>query len=231
MKNLHKLFLLLILSGSVMSCSYKSDFDQAAILSGTGVTLQNHGTTIVVNPPSPSKTALIFYPGGYVNYEAYLPLMVKCAQKGIKCFIVQMPSDLAILEINSANPYQADYPEINHWYICGHSLGGAMAATYVARHKNKFKGLVLLAAYSTDDLKHSGVKVLSIYGSNDGVLNKEKYEKYKSNLPNNFEEKIIAGGNHCNFGSYGFQSGDNAASITAEKQKQDTADFIGDFCK
>lgn len=35
---------------------------------------------------------LIFYPGGKVEYTAYLPLMESLAQKGILCVLVRMPS-------------------------------------------------------------------------------------------------------------------------------------------
>jgi len=229
-KNYFK-FLILFIAFIFAGCSYHSNFDQTSILEGTGVTLQNHGTTIVVNPPSETETALVFYPGAYVNYDAYLPLMVKIAQKGIKCFIVQMPADLSILQIKNADYLPLDYPEINNWYIGGHSLGGAMASTYVADNLDIYKGLVLLAAYSTSDLSSSDLKVISIYGSNDGVLKKDKYDKYKSNLPDTVIEKVIEGGNHGNFGEYGFQKGDKEATIDSEVQKQLTADYVGEFCK
>lgn len=41
---------------------------------------------------------------------------------------------------------------MNSWYVGGHSLGGAMAASYAAKHTDELDGLVLLAAYSTADL-------------------------------------------------------------------------------
>ncbi|MBQ2552639.1 MAG: alpha/beta hydrolase [Treponema sp.] len=214
------------------SCSYQHDFDQPAVLSDApGVTLQNHNETIVVNPASPSENALIFYPGGSVDYASYLPLLVKCAKNGVKCFLPQMPYDLAILEISAADRLRSDYPEIKNWYIGGHSLGGAMAASYVASHAQSFKGLVLLAAYSTKDLKSSGLKVLSLYGSKDGVLKMDNYGKCLSNLPSGYEEHVIEGGNHGQFGSYGFQKGDNEAGISAYAQQTAAADFIGEFCR
>ncbi|MBQ3182303.1 MAG: alpha/beta hydrolase, partial [Clostridia bacterium] len=36
--------------------------------------------------------------------------------------------------------------------IGGHSLGGAMAASYLAETEEKYDGLILLAAYTTADL-------------------------------------------------------------------------------
>lgn len=101
-----------------------------------------------------------------------------------------MPCNLAVLDMNAANGIQEEFPDIHNWYIGGHSLGGAMAASYVAKHTSEYKGLVLLGAYSTKDISSSGLKVLSVYGSEDKVLNKDKYESNKTNLPQDYKEFI-----------------------------------------
>lgn len=215
---------------SVTSCSYSAQIDYQELLENApGITISNSKSTLVVCPENP-KSALIFYPGGFVNYEAYLPLLVEFAKQDIKCFLIEMPADLAILYPNAASRYFQTNPEIKNWYIGGHSLGGAMAATYISSNQEKCKGLVLLAAYSTNDISKSSLKVLSIYGSNDGVLNKENYNKYISNLPSNYEEHIIQGGNHGQFASYGFQKGDNQAEISSQEQWSETATYVGKFC-
>ena len=111
----------------------------------------------------------------------------------------------------------------------GHSFGGAMAASFVAdEDEDDFDGLLLLAAYSTADLKMSGLDVYSIYGSEDMVLNKENYEKYRANLPANVKELVIEGGCHAYFGDYGAQEGDGVPTITAADQLQATVDFLSD---
>ena len=104
-----------------------------------------------------------------------------------------------------------------------------MAASYVSKNTDKFDGLILLASYSTADLKGSDIKVASIYGSLDGVMNREKYEEYKSNLPADLEESVIEGGNHAGFGMYGEQKGDGAATLTSAEQIGVTADIIAAF--
>ena len=217
----------------LISCeSYDSDFDYDSLIAecGSDVTLSNDDVYLVAKPSSTNEnaknTGFIFYPGALVSYEAYLPLMVKIAKYGYTCIIVQVPNNFAILNINAADRVINRYTEIQNWIVGGHSLGGAMAANYVSRRTGKFKGLVLLAAYSTDDISNSGVKVLSVYGSNDGVLQKDKYNSCKANLPSDFTEDVITGGNHAGFANYGFQSGDNAMSddMTADKQQTQTAE-------
>lgn len=64
---------------------------------------------------------LIFYPGGKVEYTAYLPLMESLAQKGILCVLVRMPFNLAVFDVNAADGIREMFPEITDWYIGGHS--------------------------------------------------------------------------------------------------------------
>ena len=42
-----------------------------------------------------NDTALIFYPGAKVEYTSYLPMFVDLASKGIDCYLVEMPFNLA----------------------------------------------------------------------------------------------------------------------------------------
>lgn len=181
--------------------------------------------------PPEASVGLVFYPGGKVEYTAYEPLMRACAEKGIVCVIVEMPFNLAVLDINAAEGIKENFPEIKNWYLGGHSLGGSMAASYLADKPDEYSGLVLLASYSTADLSDSGLEVLSVYGSEDKVLNQEKYEQYKSNLPADFSEHLIDGGNHAGFGMYGEQEGDGEALISNKEQINLSAAYIAEFIK
>lgn len=176
--------------------------------------------------PDNASQGIIFYPGGKVEYTAYEPLMEEFASRGILCVLVKMPCNLAVLDMNGADGIQEQFAYINNWYMAGHSLGGAMAASYVAKHTDSYKGLILLGAYSTANLTDGGLNVISIYGSEDKVLNKEKYEKYKTNLPQNYKEYIINGGCHSYYGMYGHQKGDGEPSITNVQQIKSTVDFV-----
>lgn len=180
--------------------------------------------------PQNATKGIIFYPGGKVEATAYAPLMYALAEDGILSILVTMPGNLAVLDMNAADGICEQYPEIESWYMAGHSLGGSMAASYIAENSKDFDGIILLASYSTADLSSSGLDVLSIYGSNDGVLNMEKYEEYKINLPDDFSEFVIDGGCHAYFGAYGEQDGDKKATITRDEQiiitKKKIVEFI-----
>lgn len=60
----------------------------------------------------------------------------------------------------------------------------------------------------------------------DGVLNREKYEADRVNLPQDTTETVIDGGCHAGFGSYGAQKGDGTPTISAEEQQRQTADAL-----
>ena len=222
-----------VLAIAVVSCAlYLNDYyraDEAAIAAfaptQNSTRQQLEDGAIVYAPEAPSA-GFIFYPGGKVEHSAYEPLMAACASEGILCVLVEMPFNLAVLDIHAAEGIQEQYPEVDAWYIGGHSLGGSMAASHLSENLDDYKGLVLLGSYSTADLSASSLPVLSVYGSEDRVLNKDKYTQYKANLPADLTELVIAGGCHAYFGIYGPQDGDGQPSISNEAQIQLTADAI-----
>lgn len=167
----------------------------------------------------PSETdALIFYPGGKVEETAYAPLLHSLAADGMDVFLVKMPFRLAVFGVNKARDVM-QRGSYDHWYIGGHSLGGAMAASYAAAHADELSGVVLLAAYPTKPLDES-LRVISIYGTEDGVLNRAKLAEGEKYLPQTHESCVIEGGNHAQFGNYGVQSGDGEAAISSEEQQR-----------
>lgn len=179
--------------------------------------------------PQEPRAGLIFYPGGKVEALAYEPLMMACARKGILCVLVEMPCHLAVLDVNAAEGIPEQFPQIQDWYLGGHSLGGSMAASHLADHIGDYSGLVLLGSYSTADLSEAEVEVLSIYGSEDRVLNLEKYAECRANLPDGFTEIILEGGCHAYFGVYGPQDGDGTPTMTNEEQITRTAGAVGEW--
>lgn len=174
-----------------------------------------------------SDTAFIFYPGGKVEAEAYEPLLCEIVKEGCCAILVKMPLRLAVFREDAATDVMKDFPQIAHWYIGGHSLGGAMAADYVADHTGEFDGLILFAAYPTKEISDD-LFVLSLYGSEDGVLNMEKYLAAKDLAPQMFEV-VIQGGNHAQFGNYGPQKGDGTATISNVEQWEQAASYVTSF--
>ncbi len=206
---------------------YRADSEAiAAFAHVDDISRQKLNDNAIVYSPEDAKAGFIFYPGGKVEYTAYEPLMEACAAKGILCVLIEMPFNLAVLDVGAADGIQELYPNIEEWYIGGHSLGGSMAATYLSDNVEDFEGLILLASYSTADLSEAAIDVLSIYGSEDKVLNFKKYDENKSNLPDSLVEIVIDGGCHAYFGMYGAQDGDGIPTISNEEQINLTVNSI-----
>ena len=155
---------------------YRADDEAIGAFLPQGTTWKEESDGTIVFEPEGATKGFIFYPGGKVEYTAYIPLMQACAEEGILCVLLKMPFNLAVLDVNAADGTQKEYPEIKDWYIGGHSLGGSMAASYLADHEKDYEGLVLLGSYSTADLYNTDLAVLSVFGSEDQVMNREKYD-------------------------------------------------------
>ena len=205
---------------------FKADDEAIGAFLPQGSTWKEEPSGNIVFEPDGATAGLIFYPGGKVEHSAYIPLMQACAQNGILCIIAEMPFHLAVFDINAADGIQKEYPQIEKWYIGGHSLGGSMAASYLEKHTDAYEGLILLGAYSTADLSDAELDVLSIYGSEDQVLNREKYNDNIRHLPKDFKEIVMEGGCHAYFGMYGAQDGDGTPSMTNSEQILQTAAYI-----
>ncbi len=215
--------------GIYVSDYYRADDTAvAATFSDDTVTvIQKNDECIVFTPEKPER-GFVFYPGGKVEHTAYAPLMKALAAEGFFCVLVKMPFNLAVFDVNAADSVIEEYTNIDEWYIGGHSLGGAMAASYASKNADKLEGLILLAAYSTEDLNGSGLNVMQIQGREDGLFwdDMEEVKKYQPNLPDDFSQLCIEGGCHAYFGSYGEQKGDGKPTITPEEQVRQTVEFI-----
>jgi len=175
---------------------------------------------ILLSSKTQTDTALIFYPGGKVEAAAYYPLLSKISSQGITCILVKMPFHLAVFNPAAADKIMQDIPDIKNWYIGGHSLGGAMASSYMASHPDSLNGLILLGAYPYGDIDTQ--KALILYGTMDGVLSRGKIKGSANVIP-------IEGGNHAGFGNYGSQNGDGTALIPGEDQQEIASKAIVEF--
>jgi len=200
----------------------------AALQSTDQVTVkQGKFISFIPNNYSIDSTGLIFYPGGRVDPKSYAPLAMMIAQQGIMVVIVPMVLNLAVFSANKAQKVIDAYPDIQHWAIAGHSLGGSMAASFVHDHPNSMVALYLLASYAAknDNISSYNITVLSIYGTHDQVLS-EDMNATMTRLPSSAQLIPIEGGNHASFGNYGKQSGDGTATITRQQQQNITTTLI-----
>ena len=199
---------------------YRADEKALEVLTqDIGITEQDQLT--ILSPPEPSDMAIIFYPGAKVEAEAYLPLLDQIRQTGVTCILVHMPFHMAIFDPDAAESVMPLFPDIRHWYMARHSMGGAMGSKFASDHEDEVEGLILLGAYIYGDYPLENT--LTIYGTRDGLA-AEDIDYTTNTVP-------IEGGNHAQFGDYGPQKGDLPATISAQEQQSQTVYVIDEFIK
>lgn len=203
---------------------------------------------LVLESSNEITETLVFYPGGLVDPHSYLAWQDQLVslRPELRIVTVKMPSNLAVLNAQKGAHLFDHYPNSEKWIFAGHSLGGAMATSIVAKNQDKIDALVYLAAYPANDaLQAYNRSVLSIYATNDGLTTLEDIEERKALLPSpfvmqdslGFPENMngrtlyfeIKGGNHAQFGNYGEQNGDLAATISRENQQGQVVFLINAF--
>lgn len=220
------------------------------LLSGNVHSYSDKNGTVFIPENKDIKAVIVFYPGGKVEYTSYNGLMYELADRGFICLLPRMPENIALLRIDAVNTLTAGYQNFVteasdlDWYLAGHSLGGVAACAHIKNtlsEENKksddnvnsqetdYRGIILCASYPTTNLSDTNLRLLSIYGSNDKVLDMNKYNESKENWPVDSEEHIIDGGIHSYFGSYGIQNKDGTPEISNYEQITQTADTIADW--
>lgn len=199
---------------------------RAALRSDDVVSLRMADDAWFFEPSTPAANAgtVLFFPGGLVDPAAYAPLMRGIAAHGHRAVIVPLPrrgafggaEDPAVLRDAHALLRAGD-----RWVVAGHSKGGKVAAMYADRHPEDVAGLVLIGtSHPRDvDLSDAAFPVMQVLGERDPVASIERADRNRRNLPAGTTRIVVTGGNHSQFGEYGFQPGDRTARIPRERQR------------
>lgn len=210
----------------------------AAVDAEETVTISSMGDGYVLTPASGTAgddgplagTALIFYPGARVHPTAYLPVLAPVvAETGLTVYIPKPTLNLAVFDQNMAGPIIQSNPAVDEWYVGGHSLGGAMACRYAARNPDQLSGLVLFGSYCDRDLAGTTLRVLSVQGGADTIVDRETYLANRRYLPADTVDRTIQGMNHTQFGAYSGQRGDASASISYEEAHRELRTMLVEF--
>lgn len=236
-KNKKRLWIALaILGATAVIClvafllgTHNADGDAKMALSSTDWVTVEQTDDMVAFIPKEVEAGFILYPADRVEHIAYAPMLQELAHSNILCVVVKMPMGFPGLAVDAAEGIREQFPQAKDWYMGGHGAGAQAAAEYVSSHTDDFKGLILLAGYSKVDLKDSGLKVLTVYGDRDGILNKGRYEKGLALLPEGYIEDVLEGGNHAYFASCGHMPGDGESFLSPYVQGKATAQDIYDL--
>ena len=178
-------------------------------------------------PASAGTPALVFFPGALVDPVAYAPLVRAAAAAGFPAYIVELPRRGALGGAEDPALGQrldrllAASSTPRRWVIAGHSRGAVVASQIAAERRSGFTALVLIGTTHPRDVDLStlAVPVTKVAGTRDGLASRTAVEANRTKLPAATRWVWIDGGNHSQFGWYGFQPGDRRATIDAATQR------------
>jgi pimeloyl-ACP methyl ester carboxylesterase len=178
-------------------------------------------------PGRPAAAGLIFFPGGLVDPVAYAPLAHAVAAAGYPAALVQVPMRGAFggaddpVVLSRALAAARSHSGVRAWVVAGHSRGGVIAARVARDGFPSLAGLVLIGTSHPRDFSLAAltIPVTRIYGTHDTIADIGKLERTRANLPASTRMVQIDGGNHSQFGHYGFQPFDWPATISRDAQQ------------
>ena len=194
----------------------------AAARSDDKASFSDDGDIVLMPGSQVARTGVILYPGGRCDPLGYAALLRPLAELGYLIVIPHMPLRLAVLDIDRASKIMDKFPDVSKWIVGGHSMGGAMAAAWHARHPYVAAGLFFLASYpaKAHALAESSLPVSMIYGTEDKITRQSEFEASRARLPVQTDYAGIEGGDHYQFGS--FAKVEVTATISRDEQHRQT---------
>jgi pimeloyl-ACP methyl ester carboxylesterase len=208
--------------------AYRSTRDaRDALRSDARVTIADADGHWSFDPSVPAAAGLIFFAGALVDPVAYAPLARGVAEAGFPVLLVELPRRGAFGGADGpevfarARAAAATRPRVTRWIVAGHSRGGVVAAQIVRDGFPGLAGAVLIGTSHPRDfsIASATVPITRVFGTRDTVADVHKLERTRPNLPASTRIVAIDGGNHSQFGHYGFQPGDWPATISREAQQ------------
>ena len=209
--------------------AYRASAEAHAAITSDSTVAVDHSEGVWKFTPrklSRSAPALVFFPGALVDPVAYAPLTRAAAAAGFPAYIVELPRRGAFGGAEGAELEkrlddlldQSGTPP--RWFAAGHSRGGVVASDVAAEGRTGLAGLILIGTSHPRDVDLSTllIPVTKIVGTRDGLASREEVEANRSKLPPSTQWVWVEGGNHSQFGWYGFQPGDRRASVDASSQ-------------
>jgi pimeloyl-ACP methyl ester carboxylesterase len=206
------------------------------LVDGPGVSVLRSPEALSLVPAAPRGSGLVFFTGGGVHADAYVPLLRPLAAAGYRVEIIRLPWRLAPLEGHKTTAIERGVQVIQRadstmrWVVAGHSLGGALTARLAPIAPPSVASMVLIGTTHPKERDLSGLSMptTKIYGTRDGVAPLEAIEANRRLLPAHTRWVAIDGGNHSQFGYYGSQLFDGTPTISRERQQDLTREVLAD---
>lgn len=204
----------------------------AAARTDPSFTLTETSDGVVLAPKSPTGVGLVYLAGARVDPAAYAHKLSGLADAGVTVVIARPTLNFAIFESRPLTTFEglAADSGVTSWYVGGHSLGGVRACQYAAdAPAGSIAGVILFGSYCAVDLSSSGLPVLTLSASLDGLSTPSKIADAAHLLPSDARLVTLPGADHAQFGDYGPQPGDNPATSGDSQAKREITQAVLGF--
>ena len=188
---------------------------------------------------APTRVGLLFLPGALVDPVAYAPLARAVAEAGFLALILEIPrrgafggADDPQLRARAATLMQNSNTALR-WVLAGHSRGAVIVSELASRNPEGLAGVILIGTSHPRDVSLAALRVpiMKIFGTLDGLATVGEVMANQDKLPASTEWVEVTGGNHSQFGWYGFQPGDRRAIITPAQQRDQMIQSVLDMLR
>ncbi|WP_382549416.1 alpha/beta hydrolase, partial [Streptomyces sp. NPDC057131] len=176
-----------------------------------------------------SDVGFIIFSGAKADEKAYAYMAKLLNEAGHTVIIPKVMFHMSATGINHGFEIMESNPEIEKWFLIGHSLGGLPISSIADKEPDKLQGIAFLASYMITDLSRLDISAIRITASNDKIMNKKRMEEHLDYLPENSTSVVIDGANHQGFGAYDSLSRDGEATMSWKEQQERTVRLILDF--
>lgn len=176
----------------------------AAMQSDAAVTVTMDDWLVMQPAKVTPTTGIVFYAGAYCDVRGYAPVLKEVAAAGYLIVAPTMPFDFSIFAPDIADEVRAAYPEIQHWVIAGHSMGGAMAGSYAFNNQDNLAGLIVFDSFppAYNSLSDSELPILLFERARADGSQSQKFIDNANLYPENTPKVLIPGAQHMYYGSF-----------------------------
>lgn len=176
-----------------------------------------------------TNVGFIIFSGAKTDERGYSYIAKLLNNKGHTVVIPKIKFHMSILEEQHGLDIINKNPQIDKWFLIGHSLGGLPISQIASKQPAKLEGIAFLASYMIINLSDTNISAIRITASEDEIMNKKKMEENLNYLPKDSESIEISGANHTGFSATNSLSRDGKATMTWKEQQEYTVKLILDF--
>lgn len=197
----------------------------ASVVDDPAIDVSERPEAVILTPASgATDVGFVFVPGAKVPAEAYAYKLSGLVDAGVTVVITKPILNLAFFDLRPLSTFTDLAPDVDRWYVGGHSLGGVKACSWAADEE----GLILFGSYCAGE---TDARALSIGASDDGLSTPADIRANSGNLPEDATFVEIDGANHASFGDYGVQPGDGTATISSSEMRDRLTESLTGFVR